>query len=540
MHKKIKELNQKLRQKNIEVKVLELLLKKTTLASYPTIQVYGINNSCNLRCKMCKARTTGNNAKEFKNINNIIEALPYAKEIQLTGIGEPLLYSNLDVLSQIVGQYPDNTVSTITNGLLIDNKLEDLKGFTDITISFDSISKSITESLRTGSKFEKIIGNTKLLRATYPDKKIGFSTVISRLNLNEISEIIKLSIDLGINIIDFNPINSPDDLNFLNLKQSDWDLYNQQVEKAYEILNTEIIKQNKSSFINFLAANKNKKILFYGAGRFANKIMEQYNLDFSNILGFIDTDNNKQDQMLGSYKVYPIIELSALNADIVILTTKETKDETVFINKLKEENNLDFQIVNDLFKNKVLSLKFNIYKGHFEKTNDTSLNQNNIFEQIEKIDPAPLILKSFDKTLNADDFKKSEEEIFNELTSILEKTEATYNKLLEEASQLDSSSKFKMPYCLAPWFFSFVKPDSSLKPCCRFNYYCGSVENSNFMQAWNSQEYIKLRKAMFFESKMPQRCKDCVSGFKTMCKDDVLNIISLKLVQPAQLPADQR
>ncbi len=524
MHNKIKEVNQKLRQKNMEVKALELLLKKTELLSFPTMQIYGINNSCNLRCKMCKARTTGNNAKEFKNIHNITEALPYAKEIQLTGIGEPLLYSNLDILSQVVGQYPNNTVSTITNGLLIDKKLDDLKGFTEIIISFDSISKNTTESLRAGSKFEKIIGNTKLLRSAYPDKKIGFSTVVSRLNVNEISEIIKLSIDLGINVIDFNPINSPDDLNFLNLKESDWHLYNQQVEKAYEILNTEIIKHNKSNFIEFLTENKDKKILFYGAGKFASKIIEQYNLDFSNILGFIDTDSNKQNQMLGNYKIYSIEELSALNPDIVILTTKETKDEVIFINKLKEENNLNFKIINNLFKNKVLEIKFNIYKGHFEKTNNTLLNQNNISEQIKNIDPPPLVLKSFDKILKADDFKKSEEEIFNELTELLKKAEVTYNNLIEEASKLDNSPEFKMPYCLAPWFFSFVKPDSSLKPCCKFNYYCGSVEHNNFIQAWNSQEYIKLRKAMLFESKMPQRCKDCVSGFKTMCKDDVLKI----------------
>ncbi len=526
MHKKIKELNQKLRQKNIEVKVLELLLKKTFIESYPTMQIYGINNSCNLRCKMCKARTTGNNAKEFKNINHVIEALPYAKEIQLTGIGEPLLYSNLDVLSQIVGQYPDNIVSTITNGLLIDKKLEDLKGFTEITISFDSINKDTTESLRAGSKFEKIIENTKLLRSTYPDKKIGFSAVVSRLNINEISKIVKLSIDLGINIVDFNPINSPDDLNFLNLKESDWSLYNQEVEKAYEILNLKIINQNKNNFISFLTETKHKKILFYGAGKFANKIIEQYGINFSNILGFIDTDSNKQSQTLGSYKIYPIERLSDLTPDIVILTTKETKDEVAFITKLKEENNLNFEIVSDLFKNKVLDLKINICKGHFEKTSDTLLNQNNIAEQIKNIDPAPLVLKNFDKTLNASDFKKSEEEILNELTGLLEKTETIHNKLLEEVSGINNLDAFKMPYCLAPWFFSFVKPDSSLKPCCRFNYYSGSVEHNNFMQAWNNQAYMKLRQAMFFSAKMPQRCKDCVSGFKTMCKDDVLDIIN--------------
>ena len=70
---------------------------------------------------------------------------------------------------------------------------------------------------------------------------------------------------------------------------------------------------------------KGKSIIIYGAGAFFELIKSNYNLDELNIIGISDKrfEENKNQKILWGYKVYSPSEISSVNPDYVIVSTKQ-------------------------------------------------------------------------------------------------------------------------------------------------------------------------------------------------------------------------
>lgn len=68
---------------------------------------------------------------------------------------------------------------------------------------------------------------------------------------------------------------------------------------------------------------KGKKTYLYGAGLFAQKIIEKDILSELEISGIIDSNINKKGQKIGKYEVFHIDEIPDLNPDIIILCMAE-------------------------------------------------------------------------------------------------------------------------------------------------------------------------------------------------------------------------
>ena len=134
---------------------------------------------------------------EFKHI---IDENIGLLEIKLQGMGEPTLGRD-DFFEMI--RYARNLniwVRTVTNGSLLhanDNIRKFVEcGVNEIQISIDGATKNTFESIRKGSKFERVIENVTNLNdyAESVGKNITkMWTVVQEKNLNELSDLVKLA-----------------------------------------------------------------------------------------------------------------------------------------------------------------------------------------------------------------------------------------------------------------------------------------------------------------------------------------------------------
>jgi len=80
------------------------------------------------------------------------------------------------------------------------------------------------------------------------------------------------------------------------------------------------IINNKGKINDFIQKNKQKKVVFYGAGIFARKIMENNDFSELNLLGFVDNSPHKKSQKIGNYEIYSLSDLKNLKPDIIVIT----------------------------------------------------------------------------------------------------------------------------------------------------------------------------------------------------------------------------
>ena len=216
--------------KNNTLNNLEILLQKDAIDSVPPILYLDITNRCNFRCRMCYQSTSHFLRQNLINEHMavILDMAPYLTEITIAGLGEPLLSKNLLSLAERAQMLHCHT-SLITNGSLIPANLPTLKRFSSVSISFDGAEAKTFETLRNRSNFQQIVNNITRLRAEAPDTTIAFSVVLSRANIDELSGIVQLAADLGVNIVNVTPL---EHMPLFELKRSDFALFQAQLTEA--------------------------------------------------------------------------------------------------------------------------------------------------------------------------------------------------------------------------------------------------------------------------------------------------------------------
>ena len=149
------------------------LRKKLSPEQMPFAQAVHIEvtNACNLECVMCplikQDRKTGVMAPElFEKIVGQLEKYRAILEgVALMGLGEPLLYKQLERFSAIAKQAHLPNVYTSTNAMLLDaDRTESLlqEGrFDRIIFSLDGFTKETFEKIRKGADFEQVYENVR-------------------------------------------------------------------------------------------------------------------------------------------------------------------------------------------------------------------------------------------------------------------------------------------------------------------------------------------------------------------------------------------
>ncbi|MBA7518935.1 D-inositol-3-phosphate glycosyltransferase [subsurface metagenome] len=182
----------------------------------PTFMTMNMDNQCNLRCIMCVRRRYPQEAinalrYDFKIYKRVAdETFPYAKWVQLTTAGEPLMANNLREQLRIIKKYSVK-VDLVTNATLLNNDdliKEILQVLSCLHVSIDAATRRIYESIRIGAKFEQVIENirrfNRLREKLYAmDKpRLHFQVVLMKRNIKELPKLIELAKGLAVDFVE--------------------------------------------------------------------------------------------------------------------------------------------------------------------------------------------------------------------------------------------------------------------------------------------------------------------------------------------------
>lgn len=163
---------------------------------------------CNFRCIMCTVAEfpKGRRSRDMTvdELKKLIDEQTGLVEIKLHGLGEPLLQG--DPYFEMIRYARERHiwVRTVTNASALhvnDNyrKLVD-SGINEIQISVDGADKTVFETVRRGSRFERVRDNCKLINAYCKEKGVVLTkmwTVVQAENAHQLPALVDLAAELG-------------------------------------------------------------------------------------------------------------------------------------------------------------------------------------------------------------------------------------------------------------------------------------------------------------------------------------------------------
>ncbi|MBD3285984.1 radical SAM protein [candidate division WOR-3 bacterium] len=183
---------------------------------------FDINNTCNLRCKMCATANRVRNQpgyvpafmkiEDFKHIAR--QVFPKTYLLYLSCQHEPLMTRNFGEFLETTSQYKIPFTSFATNGMLLNQDIVDASikcKLSQIVISMDGASPDTLEEIRSGTKFAKIVENLQLIKdrkdsleSRLPEVRSNY--VICKINWHEVSAYIDLANKYGVDSLQFRPL----------------------------------------------------------------------------------------------------------------------------------------------------------------------------------------------------------------------------------------------------------------------------------------------------------------------------------------------
>jgi len=106
-------------------------------------------------------------------------------------------------------------------------------------------------------------------------------------------------------------------------------------------------------------------------------------------------------------------------------------------------------------------------------------------------------------------------------------------KYYEEAREKKSKENLLEPYCYAPWRMANVHVGGNIRTCCsalttadvdlgRIHPDMNIFTAKTASRAWNNDELLLLRHAMYHTAELPVMCKECLSTEKAVFRDEFL------------------
>ncbi len=180
----------------------------------PETLIWDVTFRCNLKCIHCYNSDRYFDTSKQKELNTeqakvaIRKLADFGfKHIHLLG-GEPLIRKDIVELASYTTK-KGLRMTINTNGVLLDydlaKKLAD-SGVDQITISIDGAKKETNDYIRGHGTFTKILNAVEAVNKTrenYTDLELGFAFTMTKINLSEMPEIVRLANEYGIDIVDF-------------------------------------------------------------------------------------------------------------------------------------------------------------------------------------------------------------------------------------------------------------------------------------------------------------------------------------------------
>lgn len=198
---------------NRQTNYLEILLRRTNVQTYPSRMTLEPTSACNYRCTMCSQGFYTERPSYFEVDDDTIErslpVLEFVENLATQVTGEPTLSLQLGKIANYASSH-GVYIEMITNGSLLHKTNADLSKFSIICISFDGASKEIFEAQRVGSSFENVLNNIRVAREKFPLVEFEFNVCVTRLNISQLADIVRIAREIGIDRVLFNLLNTRD------------------------------------------------------------------------------------------------------------------------------------------------------------------------------------------------------------------------------------------------------------------------------------------------------------------------------------------
>ncbi len=199
--------------------------------SAPLTVLWDITNACNLKCQHClaTARNKLNDELTLEDVKKVIDQLSDLKVFNVCFLGgEPLMREDfLEIL-----EYASNSrigISFSTNGSFINDKiikkLEKIDIF-KVQVSLDGLEETHNKIRGVNFSFQTVVQAIK--KFTESGIRVEVSTTVNALNLNELDDLIQLSLSLGaksFKAIPFMPVGRGSNAKYLKLTPEDMKVY---------------------------------------------------------------------------------------------------------------------------------------------------------------------------------------------------------------------------------------------------------------------------------------------------------------------------
>jgi MoaA/NifB/PqqE/SkfB family radical SAM enzyme len=172
---------------------------------YPEFLSIFLTTRCNLRCFICRREGFKGEDFNYENLRKLEKAIKYARTIDLTGWGEPLLYPRFeDVLNYIYSLNPRKSLIQITtNGTKLSEHLaKSLSGhLKSLIISLNAATvETYNREMKYGN-FEETLSSIRAFLSGLEEskrRKVQLHFVAHTENFREIPEFVALAKALGI------------------------------------------------------------------------------------------------------------------------------------------------------------------------------------------------------------------------------------------------------------------------------------------------------------------------------------------------------
>jgi len=168
------------------------------------------NNKCNLRCRMCGfsdprvAALPSYDMPRWLFDKIAAEVFPRANYVCLSLLTEPFMTRDFTARLFAPRDAGVPFVEVITNGTLLNAESREAvveARLSRVIFSIDGGTKEIFEAIRVGARFERVLENFKLLRATRsargsPTPSLRINHVLSELNIDAFDDFLALARDL--------------------------------------------------------------------------------------------------------------------------------------------------------------------------------------------------------------------------------------------------------------------------------------------------------------------------------------------------------
>jgi len=181
----------------------------TALPAFVQIEPVG---QCNLRCRMCPIQFRGDGGPgqpraymDFDTFCRLVDQFPGMTELQLQGLGEPLLHPRFFDMVHYAAQRGVH-VSTNTNLTIMSEAGAQAcvtSGLHTLHVSVDGATPQTYQAIRVRSRFERVLRNLRrvvqarlALQSELPHLRLV--AVVMRENLAELPDIVRLAHEEGV------------------------------------------------------------------------------------------------------------------------------------------------------------------------------------------------------------------------------------------------------------------------------------------------------------------------------------------------------